>query len=350
MHEDAAGRDAGGAAVQRQAEADGAGDAVEVGAGEDEDGVAPRELHRSPAPGGGASSARTSRPVSAEPVSRTLSTPAAIARARPRRLLGQDREQPRRQAGSGGDRGEGLARRRAAPPRLPEDGVAGGEGLQRLHAGQEERVIRRRDRRARAPAARAAPRPSSPVQPGRPAAATRAGAAASRPGRLALQEAAGVGERDDLGGRGPPPPAGRRRRRQPEPARRRSPRCRGGAPARCAAARARDLVCPGGLHGAGGGRPLPGAVADGRKLATTVSIAQLASARTGSGLGRRPSGQRRTPRSSSSSRDGDPGRLEDHRQPAAGVGAAADEVDAVEVLEAVARPQVEHLAEAVGAG
>ena len=54
------------------------------------------------------------------------------------------------------------------------------------------------------------------------------------------------------------------------------------------------------------------------------------------------------PRSCSSSRRRDPGRLVDHRQAAAGVRAAADEVDAVQVLEAVARPQVEHLPEVVG--
>ena len=45
---------------------------------------------------------------------------------------------------------------------------------------------------------------------------------------------------------------------------------------------------------------------------------------------------------------GDPRRLEDHRQTAAGVRAAADQVDALQVLEPIARPQVQHLAQRMG--
>ena len=43
------------------------------------------------------------------------------------------------------------------------------------------------------------------------------------------------------------------------------------------------------------------------------------------------------------SRGADAGAFEDDGEAAAGVGAAADEVDAVEVLEAVAGAEVEHL-------
>ena len=54
------------------------------------------------------------------------------------------------------------------------------------------------------------------------------------------------------------------------------------------------------------------------------------------------------PRSSADQPRGDAGAFEDHRQAAAGVRAAADEVDAVQVLEPVPRPQVQHLPEVVG--
>ena len=45
---------------------------------------------------------------------------------------------------------------------------------------------------------------------------------------------------------------------------------------------------------------------------------------------------------------GDAGPFEDHRQPAAGMGAAADQVDLLEILEPVARPVVQHLPHVVG--
>ena len=56
---------------------------------------------------------------------------------------------------------------------------------------------------------------------------------------------------------------------------------------------------------------------------------------------------RSRPRSSASSRAGDARAFEDHRQAAARMRAAADEIDAVEILEAVARAEVQHLVERV---
>jgi hypothetical protein len=44
----------------------------------------------------------------------------------------------------------------------------------------------------------------------------------------------------------------------------------------------------------------------------------------------------------------DPRALEDDRQSAAGMGAPADEIHAVQILEPVVWPQVEHLSEGVG--
>ena len=44
----------------------------------------------------------------------------------------------------------------------------------------------------------------------------------------------------------------------------------------------------------------------------------------------------------------DPRRFEDHRQPAAGVRPAADQVNRFEVFESILRPQMQHLREGMG--
>ena len=83
-HEDAARRDACGAAVQAQPEGERIGDQVQIGAGQDEDRIVAGELERRRRERG-ARSASTARPVSAEPVRTTRSTPCAMRRARRRR-------------------------------------------------------------------------------------------------------------------------------------------------------------------------------------------------------------------------------------------------------------------------
>ena len=134
----------------------------------------------------------------AEPVSRTLSTPAAIARRAASGSSGRIVSTPAGRPAPAATAAKASAAAPPPAPRLPEHGVAGGEGLQGLHPRQEERVVRRRDHQDEPQ--RLAPHLGlHPAEPGRPAVGPQP-AGGEQAGRLALQEAAGVGERHHLGG------------------------------------------------------------------------------------------------------------------------------------------------------
>jgi len=110
----------------------------------------------------------------------------------------QDGEQAGGEAGVRGEAGEGLRGVSPAAAGFPEHGVAGGQGLRGLHAGEEEAVVGRREEQ-HPPEGLPPHLGLDSGQPGRPALGPQA-ARREQPGGLPLQEPAGIGERHHLRG------------------------------------------------------------------------------------------------------------------------------------------------------
>ena len=144
MHEDALGRHAGRAVVQREAERERFDDEIEIGVGANDDGVAAAQFHR----GGNEMRRELGENLFAgfgaageENFVRTR----IDGGARGFGGFGQQRDELGVEAGANDEFMERTRGRGAADAGFEQHGIAGDERLNHLHAGQQQRVIARAD-------------------------------------------------------------------------------------------------------------------------------------------------------------------------------------------------------------